>query len=42
MVMKQGKVIEYGDCQQIFESPKESYTRSLIEASFYHTQKAVS
>ncbi|UZE97874.1 ABC transporter ATP-binding protein [Alkalimarinus alittae] len=42
MVMKQGEVIEYGDCHQIFNHPNESYTRSLIEASFYNTQEAVS
>lgn len=42
MVMKQGDVIEYGDCEQIFNTPKEPYTRSLIEASFYNTLEAVS
>ena len=42
MVMKQGDVIEYGDPDQIFNNPKETYTRSLIEASFYITLEAAS
>ena len=36
LVMKQGEVIEYGDCEQIFDSPAKEYTRSLIDASFYY------
>ena len=34
MVMKDGNVIELGDNEQIFKSPKESYTKTLITASF--------
>ncbi len=37
LVMKQGQVIEYGSSEQIFDSPKKEYTRSLIDASFYYT-----
>lgn len=37
LVMKQGEVIEYGDSDQIFNSPEKEYTRSLIDASFYYT-----
>ena len=37
LVMKQGEVIEYGSCEQIFDSPEKEYTRSLIDASFYYT-----
>lgn len=42
MVMKQGEVVEYGDSHQIFDSPKEAYTQTLIEASFYSTLEAAS
>lgn len=31
-VMKSGKIIEQGSCKQIFERPKESYTKKLINA----------
>lgn len=41
MVMKRGDVIEYGECHQIFNQPKEPYTRSLIDASFYHSETGV-
>lgn len=30
MVLNQGKVIEYGDSQELFESPKTDYTRKLL------------
>ena len=33
MVMKQGRVVEYGAAKQVMESPKEPYTRQLIQAS---------
>ena len=32
VVMKDGAVVEEGDCQEIFENPKEPYTRNLIAA----------
>ena len=32
VVMKDGAVVEEGDCQEIFEHPKELYTRNLIAA----------
>lgn len=32
VVMKDGAVVEEGDCQEIFEHPKEPYTRNLIAA----------
>ncbi|MBF9233519.1 ABC transporter ATP-binding protein [Microvirga alba] len=34
MVMKSGKVVERGTAEQIFERPKEDYTRDLIAAAF--------
>ncbi|WP_250658340.1 ABC transporter ATP-binding protein [Alkalimarinus coralli] len=40
LVMKQGEVVEYGDCHQIFDNPDKVYTQSLIEASFYNAQEA--
>ena len=32
MVMKNGRVVEIGDTQDIFDNPKNLYTRQLIEA----------
>jgi len=32
LIMKNGEVIEYGDTASIFSDPKESYTKSLLEA----------
>lgn len=34
MVMKDGKIVERGTGDQIFDSPKTEYTRSLIAAAF--------
>lgn len=34
MVIKEGKKIEFGDSDTIFESPKEEYTRQLLAADF--------
>jgi len=34
LVMKKGKIVEHGSTESIFMSPKESYTRELIKASF--------
>ena len=33
MVMRKGEVIEYGTVRQIFEAPREAYTRALLAAS---------
>jgi ABC-type microcin C transport system duplicated ATPase subunit YejF len=32
-VMKNGEVVEYAPTRQIFESPKNDYTRQLIKAA---------
>ena len=32
-VMKDGKIVEYGDCRQIFEDPQNVYTKKLIAAT---------
>jgi microcin C transport system ATP-binding protein len=34
IVMKDGKVVEQGSAERIFESPTEDYTRALIAAAF--------
>lgn len=31
MVMKDGRVVEIGDTREIFDNPREAYTRQLIE-----------
>jgi microcin C transport system ATP-binding protein len=33
IVMKDGKVVETGPAQQIFESPRAAYTHALISAA---------
>ncbi len=34
IVMRAGKVVEQGPAEQIFEHPKQAYTRALIAAAF--------
>ena len=34
VVMKNGKVIEQGDAGQVFDKPKEAYTKELMDAAF--------
>ena len=34
IVMRNGKVVEYGTSQQIFENPQTDYTKALIAAAF--------
>ncbi len=34
MVMKSGKLIECGDSEEIFNNPKEEYTKKLLNAAF--------
>jgi ABC-type dipeptide/oligopeptide/nickel transport system ATPase component len=34
MVMKEGKIVETGDVFQIFDHPRDAYTKALIEATF--------
>jgi microcin C transport system ATP-binding protein len=33
LVMRQGKVIESGACEQIFMAPQQIYTKELINAA---------
>ncbi len=35
IVMKGGKVVEQGETEQLFNSPKEEYTRTLLSASLF-------
>lgn len=35
IVMRDGKVVETGDVEQVFDQPAESYTRDLARASLY-------
>ena len=37
MVMKQGKIIEQSSCDDIFNSPKESYTKNLLESAYFYS-----
>lgn len=39
IVMRQGKVIEQGSAEQIFDAPQEAYTQSLLAAAFDLTVK---
>jgi len=34
IVMRDGRVVEHGPAAQIFDSPREPYTRALIQAAF--------
>ncbi len=33
VVMRDGQVIEFGDCEQICRNPQAPYTRTLLEAT---------
>lgn len=33
MVMKDGKVVEYGDAREVFKNPKQDYTKALFDAA---------
>ena len=32
IVMNQGKIVESGKCSEVFNSPKNPYTKALVEA----------
>ena len=34
IVMRDGKVVELGPAREIFEAPKEAYTKALMAAAF--------
>ena len=33
LVMKDGKVVEFGEAQEVFNNPKQEYTKALLEAA---------
>ena len=37
LVMKRGKVIELSDCESLFTSPQETYTKNLLEAAYFYS-----
>ncbi len=39
IVMKDGKVVERGSAEDVFERPQEAYTKRLLAASFLNTEK---
>ncbi len=39
MVMKNGRIIEMGETEQIFNEPKETYTQQLLTASLFKKQE---
>nr|WP_046868419.1 ABC transporter ATP-binding protein [Microvirga massiliensis] len=40
LVMKSGKIVERGPVDQIFDSPREDYTRALIAAAFLNENRS--
>lgn len=36
LVMKEGRVVESGNTDQLFDSPQHPYTRTLLEAALFH------
>ncbi|WP_434998658.1 microcin C ABC transporter ATP-binding protein YejF [Pectobacterium brasiliense] len=38
IVLRQGKVVEQGECKQVFAHPAEHYTRELLQFSSYTTE----
>jgi len=36
IVMRRGNVVEYGEAAQIFDNPREDYTKALLAAALDH------
>ena len=41
MVLKDGKIVEEGECENVFANPSSDYTRHLIAHSGHMVQEAV-
>ena len=37
LVMKRGQVVEQSSCEALFSSPKEEYTKNLLEAAYFYS-----
>jgi microcin C transport system ATP-binding protein len=42
IVMRQGRVVEQGNVEEVFNNPRHEYTRQLASASLYHLHQNVS
>ena len=40
LVLKHGNVIEQNDCEALFSSPQQSYTKELLDAAFFYGQNS--
>jgi microcin C transport system ATP-binding protein len=36
LVLRQGRIVEYGDAEAIFREPQQPYTRELLNAAFFY------
>jgi ABC-type microcin C transport system duplicated ATPase subunit YejF len=36
LVLRQGRIVEYGDAETIFREPQQPYTRELLNAAFFY------
>ncbi|WP_100640576.1 ABC transporter ATP-binding protein [Marinobacter salexigens] len=39
LVLRQGKIVEYGDASDIFRAPSKEYTQELLQAAFFYQSK---
>lgn len=39
LVMRQGRIVEEGPTHEIFEQPREAYTRELMDAAFFYQEE---
>jgi microcin C transport system ATP-binding protein len=37
IVMREGRIVEQGNVEEVFNNPQQNYTRELASASLYHT-----
>ncbi len=41
MVMKEGKIIEQASCAELFDSPQQPYTQTLLSAAYFYSDASV-